>query len=190
MGKRTAARILGSIIAVTIMSGCGSNLDDPDHPVTKEEIAHAEAEMRKLPSVEDTERQLSTVIQQIADATKNVAPELDWRIKPNRGQGTLGCPRAYMETDGVSMTTDDLISPVPIPDSRWADVLKVARDIAAQNGITTLTVRVDVAGRHDVILHSPDNGNEIGIGTYKAALITGTTGCRFRAEDLQKQPGN
>ncbi|MEU2030587.1 LppA family lipoprotein [Nocardia amamiensis] len=165
-------------------------MDDPDHPVTKDEIAHAEAKMRELPSVEATERQLAAIIRQIADAAKTAAPALDWRTDANRGQSKLGCPSPYLETDGVSMTTDALVSSVPIADSEWAGVLNIARDIAARNGITSLTVRADVPGRHDVVLHSPDNGNEIKLGTYKAALITGSTGCRYREEDLRQQPGN
>lgn len=188
MSKRV--RILASIVGAAILSGCGSNLDDPDHPVTKDEIAHAEAMMRQLPSVEATEQQLAATLRQIADAAKAIVPELDWRIDADRGIGTLGCPSPYLETDGVSMTTDRLISSVPIADSQWASVLNIARDIAAQNGITSLTVRADVPGRHDVVLHSPDNGNEIKLGTYKAALITGSTGCRYREEDLRQQPGN
>ncbi|WP_067468639.1 LppA family lipoprotein [Nocardia amamiensis] len=190
MAKKVVVRLLASIVAAAILSGCGSNLDNPDHPVTKDEIGHAEAKMRQLPSVEATERQLIAIIHQIADAAKTIAPELDWRIDVNRGQDTLGCPSPYLETDGVSMSTDRLVSLVPIADSEWPSVLNAARDIAAQNGITSLTIRVDKPGDHDVILHSPDNGNEIKLGTYKAALIGGSTGCRYREEDLRKQPGN
>ncbi|GAA5077668.1 hypothetical protein GCM10023319_15250 [Nocardia iowensis] len=165
-------------------------MKDPYRPAPKEDIAHAEAKMRELPSVEATERELAATIQQIADGAKIVAPELDWRTEVNRGQGTLGCPSPYLETDGVSMTTDSLVSSVPISDTQWPDVLKVARDIAARNGITALTVRADTPGHHDIVLHSPDHGNEIKIGTRKAAIITGLTGCRYREEDLRKQPGN
>ncbi len=181
---------MASIAIAAILSGCGSNLDDPNHPVTKDEIAHAEAMMRQLPSVEATEQQLAAIIRQIADAAKTIAPQLDWRTVINRGQGKLGCPSPYLETDGVSMTTDSLVSSIPISDDQWTRVLNIARDIAAQNGITSLTIRADKPENHDVVMHSPDNGNEIKLGTYKAALITGSTGCRYREEDLRKQPGN
>ncbi|WP_167768970.1 LppA family lipoprotein [Nocardia sp. CS682] len=165
-------------------------MNDPDRPPSQQDIAHAEAKMQTWPSVEATERQLATLLQQIADAAKTVAPGLDWRTIADRGQGTLGCPSPYLETDGVSMTTDTLTSPVPITDSEWPAVLQIARDIAAKDGITSLTVRTDVPGRHDVTLHSPDHGNEITLGTAQAALLAGLTGCRYREEDLHKQPGN
>ncbi|WP_454195625.1 LppA family lipoprotein [Nocardia sp. Marseille-Q1738] len=190
MATKTTVRILATIVAATIMSGCGSNLDDPDHPVTKDEITQAEAKMRQLPSVEASERQLAAIIQQIADAAKTRAPGLDWRVDANRGQDTLGCPSPYLETDGVSMSTDRLVSSVPIADSEWPGVLNLARDIAAQHGITSLTIRVDTAGHHDAVLHSPNDGNELKILTRKAAVIGGSTGCRFREEDLRKPPGN
>ncbi|MEV6324458.1 LppA family lipoprotein [Nocardia sp. NPDC051787] len=165
-------------------------MDDPNHPVTKDEISQAEAKMRQLPSVEASERQLAAIIQQIADAAKTVAPGLDWRVDANRGQDTQGCPPPYLQTDGVSMSTDRLVSSAPIADSAWSSVLNLARDIAAPHGITSLTVRVDKPGDHDAILHSLDNGNEIKILTRKAAVIGGSTGCRYREEDLRQQPGN
>ncbi|WP_345495348.1 LppA family lipoprotein [Nocardia callitridis] len=158
--------------------------------MTKDEIAHAEEKMRKLPSVVDSERAVASIVQQIADAAETIAPELDWYPIANGAQGTLGCPSPYLETNGVSRTTGSLTSAVPISDSDWPAVLSVARDIAGRNGLTSFTVRVDVAGRHDVVLHSPDDGNEIKLGTYKAALVNGSTGCRFTEEDLRKQPGN
>lgn len=146
--------------------------------------------MRELPSAEATERELMATIQRIADATKTIAPEVEWRTENRREQGTIGCPSPYLETDGVSFVTNRLVSSVPITDSQWPGVLQLARDIAAQDGITSLTVRADMPGRHDAVLHSPDHGNEIKIATSEAALIGGVTGCRFLEEDLRKQPGN
>ncbi|WP_167463851.1 LppA family lipoprotein [Nocardia brasiliensis] len=165
-------------------------MSDPHRPAAEEDIAHAEAMMRALPSVEDTERQLAALLQRIADAAKTVAPELEWRTISDRGQGKLGCPSPYLETAGVSMTTDSLTSAVPISDSRWPDVLRLARDLAAEAGITALTVRADTPGRHDITLHSPDHGNEITLGTGAAAVLGGLTGCRYREQDLRPQPGN
>ncbi|TLF78357.1 hypothetical protein FEK34_10890 [Nocardia cyriacigeorgica] len=177
--------LVSVVVLIGALSGCGSRLDDPDQPPTPDEIAHAEDAMRKLPSVQDTEQQLSALMWQIADSTRSVAPGLDWQPKTDRAQGTLGCPSPYRETAGVSMTTDSIYSPIPITDAEWPEVLRITRDLAAPHGITALTVRVDEPGHHDVTLHSPDHGNEISIGSRNAALITGLTGCRFRAEDLQ-----
>nr|WP_051132762.1 LppA family lipoprotein [Nocardia paucivorans] len=86
------------------------------------------------------------------------------------------------------MTTGSMFSPVPISNAEWPRVLTIARDLTAPHGITVLTVRFDAPGNHQVVLHSPDHGNEIEIGTGKAALITGLTGCRYREEDLRDQP--
>ncbi len=173
---------------MVMLSGCGSALDDPGHPPTPDEIAHAEAQMRKLPSLQETEPQLMALIRQIADAAEAVAPGLTWRQYTRRAQGKLGCRGPYSETDGVSMVTDSLVSSVPISDAEWPKVLTIARDLAAPHGITVLTVRIDEPGNHQAILHSPDHGNEIDIGTLKAARIGGLTGCRYREEDLRNQP--
>jgi Lipoprotein confined to pathogenic Mycobacterium len=188
MTKNIFACALISILLVAAISGCGSRLDDPDHPPTPEEIAHAEDMMRQLPSVHDTESQLSALMRQIAEAVTAAAPALSWETRINRGQNTIGCPGPYAKTNGVSMTTDLLRSPAPISDGQWPGVVTIARDIAAQHGLTSLTVLADDPGNHDVILHSPDQGNEIRIGTREATVMTGVTGCRFRAEDLQNPP--
>ncbi len=186
--RSSVARALSAVLVIAAATGCGSRLDDPDHPPTGEEIAHAEETMRKLPSIQETEQQLTALMQQIAQAVEVASPGLRWETKVNRGQNTLGCPGPYLETDGVSMTTDILRSPIPIADSEWQNVLTIARDLAAPHGITAITVLADQPGNHDVSLHSPDQGNEIRIGTLEAAVITGVTGCRFRAEDLENPP--
>ncbi|PXX53399.1 putative LppA-like lipoprotein [Nocardia tenerifensis] len=190
MTKTTAMGVLAALVAVTVLSGCGDRLKDTDRPASQEDIAHAEAEMRKLPSAEASERDLIALIRQIAEAVKTAAPELDWRTKNRRGQNTLGCPSPYLETEGVSFVTDSLVSSVPITDTQWPGVLQIARDMAARDGITALTVRADTADRHDVILHSPDHGNEIVLITAESAVISGVTGCRYLEADLRKQPGN
>lgn len=84
-------RILVALFPVVMLSGCGSAPDDPGRPPSPDEIAHAEAQMRKLPSLEETEPQLMALIRQIADAAETVAPGLVWHQETNRGQGMLGC---------------------------------------------------------------------------------------------------
>ncbi|MEU4314476.1 LppA family lipoprotein [Nocardia sp. NPDC024068] len=182
MAARPALLLTAALIAF-FLTGCASS----DDTATADEIAHAEAEMRELPSLEQTYDQLTVVVQRIADATETAAPELTWEPKVNRAQGTLGCPDAYFETDGVSMTTDKRYSPTPISDTAWPRVLDAARTIAAESGMTVLTVRFDEPGHHDITLHSPDHGNQITIGTRVAASLGGVTGCRYRAEDLPTQ---
>jgi hypothetical protein len=59
---------------------------------------------------------------------------------------------------------------------------------AAPHGITVLTVLFDASGDHDITLHSPDQGDEIRIGTRLDARIRGTTGRRYRAEYLSAPP--
>nr|WP_269781593.1 LppA family lipoprotein [Nocardia bovistercoris] len=178
-------RSLAAVLGAAILSACGGCVQDPyNTKPSAEEIAHAEERMRALPSVVDSEAQLAAVVREITDAAKTIAPELNWYTRSNREQSTLGCPSPYLETTGVSMTTDRFVSDTPIPETAWGEVLRIARDIAARNGMTTLTVRIDRPGDHDVVLHSPDDGNEIKFGTLKAAVIVGSTGCRFRAEDL------
>lgn len=184
---RSFAPALALALTALILAGCAGSADNRDSP-TAEEIAHAEAQMRKLPSLEEAYEQHVEVVQQVAEAATAIAPELVWETKIDRAQGTLGCPGPYLKTEGVSKTTDTFYSPVPISDTAWPRIIDKARQIAAQHGMTVLTVFFDEPGRHDITLHSPDHGNEIRIGTRVAASVSGVTGCRYRAEDLTHQP--
>lgn len=176
-------------LTALFLTGCVSSefQQEQDKP-TPEEIAHAEAQMRKLPSLEETHQQLTLVVERIADAASAIAPELVWEKKINRSQSPLGCPGAYYETNGTSKTTDTLYSAAPINDTVWPRVIDEARGIAAESGITVLTVRFDKPGNHEITLHSPDHGNEINIGTRLASSIRAMTGCRYRVEDLHPNP--
>lgn len=178
-----------SLITCTVLTGCTSSAypREQDAP-TPAEIAHAEAQMRKLPSLEDTHHQLTLIVQQIADAAESIAPELTWERLIRHAQSPLNCRDAYRETDGTSKTTDTWYSEVEISDAAWPRIIDRARQIAAESGMTVFTVLVDEPGDHDIILHSPDHGNEVRIGTRLAATVNGITGCRYRAEDLHPRP--
>ncbi|MFC4377780.1 LppA family lipoprotein [Nocardia halotolerans] len=189
--ERTALmRVIGCLAAVAIVAGCGlSELESPYKEYSPAEIAHAEDMMSRLPSLADTEKRLATLIQNISEAMKTVAPDLEWEVAVKGSQGKLGCLGAYSDSQSVSMTTDMLTSSTPISDDEWPEVLQLVRDLAATHGITSLTIDADSPGNHDVTLHSPDHGNRIRMGTFKAVMLGGVTGCRFRADDLPPQPG-
>ncbi|MEV0947903.1 LppA family lipoprotein [Rhodococcus sp. NPDC049939] len=142
-----------------------------------EEIAEAAAKARAWPSLADTERLVTDAVVRIGEAATGIAPNARFRWHRERSQGG-GCPGPYAYTDGLSITTQALLSDVPIDESNWRAVLDAARAIATEAGMDQLEVLVDQAGHHDVTFFSAD-GNRITFGTFKAASIRGITGCRY-----------
>lgn len=181
-------KILALACVAAMLSGCASLLENNDAGPDPAEIAQAEAHMRRLPSIDETYQELTSVIQQIADASSTVDPAHRLETDVNRAQSMIGCTGPYRPTNATSMTTDRLISTEPISDTDWPTVLNQARNIAAQHGITKLTVNFDTPGRHDISLHSPENRNEIGVLSHENTVLTGLTGCRYRAQDLHQPP--
>ncbi|SED16813.1 Lipoprotein [Rhodococcus jostii] len=165
-----------AVIGVAILtSGCGGMTDNP-YNFGDEEIAAAAADLRGRPSLADAERQVTHAVVRISEAAGTIAPDTQWRWHRERSQGG-GCPGPYAYTDGLSVTTQALLSDTPIGDAEWPAVLAAAREIATDAGMSRVDVHVDRPGHHDVTLSSED-GNRITFATYRAATIRGITGCR------------
>ncbi|RDI28097.1 putative LppA-like lipoprotein [Rhodococcus sp. AG1013] len=187
MNRHTLPLLAAIATTVTILTtGCG-DLDTMGNPYnhTDEEIAAAAALLPTRPSLEDTEKQITDAVVQIANAATTIAPELQWEWRRQRTQSS--CGGAFGKTDGLEIDLPNYVSATPIPDADWPRVLQAARDIAAPLGITQLNVRVDKPGDHDVVLTS-DDGSQIHLGTQVAALVSARTGCRLPAQRTEQTP--
>lgn len=151
-------------------------MNHSDTPTDSDKPAAATAKLKAWPSLQDTEHLVNETVQQILSAATGIVPELHWRLSGNRNQGSCGYD--FTGTDGVSVILPHMVSSTPIPDADWPSVLDAARSIAQRAGIPKVNVLVDQPGNHDVQLHA-DDGNAIHIGTAKAAVIAGETGCRL-----------
>ncbi|MFC9550530.1 LppA family lipoprotein [Rhodococcus sp. NPDC056960] len=169
------AKTVAVIGAAILTSGCGGVTDNP-YNFGDDEIAAAAESLSVRPSLAATERQVTDAVVRIGEAAAAIAPGTQWRWHRERSQGG-GCPGPYAYTDGLSVTTQALLSDLPIGDTEWPAVLAAARAIAAEAGMSRLHVHVDRPGHHDVTLSS-DDGNRITLGTSEAASIRGITGCR------------
>ncbi|RVW06159.1 LppA family lipoprotein [Rhodococcus spongiicola] len=185
MNRRTLPVLAALATTLTMLTtGCGDLMGNP-YNHTDEEIAEAAALLPTLPSLEDTEQQITEAVVQIADAATAIAPELQWEWRRDRTQ--FSCGGAFAETDGLQINLQMYVSLIPISDADWPRILQAARDIAAPLGITQPTVRVDKPGDHDVVLTS-DDGNRIGLGSNARAVISATTGCRLPVERTDPTP--
>lgn len=151
-------------------------MKDPYMPTDSGDAAKAAATLNTLPSLEDTQTQLKTTIEQIAAAATAIVPTLAWHWLDEPSHG--GCSPPYEQSDGELVLMPKYVSDTPIPEDSWKPVFEIARDAAAKLGATTLEVFRDAPGNHDVEFFN-ETGTSLRLGSQKAALISGSTGCRL-----------
>lgn len=185
MNRRTLPMLAALATTVTILTtGCG-DLETMGNPYNHTDEEIAAALLPTLPSLEDTEKQITDAVVQIADAATAIAPELQWEWRRERSQSS--CGGAFGKTDGLEIRLQMYVSLTPISDADWPRILQAARDIAAPLGVTQLTVRVDNPGKRDVVLTS-DDGSRIFLGSDVRAVISAQTGCRLPTERTDPTP--
>ncbi|WP_405178684.1 LppA family lipoprotein [Nocardia sp. NBC_01377] len=173
-----------ALLPMLLLTGCGETMLDGPQTYSPAEVRQAAENMRTWPSLETTEQQVTTAIQQIADSASAINPTLQWQWRRDRNSSGT-CSGAYEDTDGWYVTTQLLVSDTPIPDTDWPQILQSATQIARSFGMDQVGVLIDRPGHHDVSFGSPD-GNTLRFATFKTAVLDATTGCRYKQADLDK----
>lgn len=175
---RRVIGVLGCSAIALATAGCQLT-KNPYQPTDAADTAKAAAELESLPSVEDTKSQMMGLIQRVGDQISALAPTVafSWRSEPSRG----GCAPPYDQTDGEEILLAKYVSDVPVPEQNWKQVYAIAERAAASVGATGVTVFKDAPDDHDV-LFAGDTGTVFRLGSRRAALLTGSTGCRLPAE--------
>jgi len=156
------------------MTGC--HMTNPYEPTDSSEATKAAAALTALPALEDTERQLTAAIEQIGQQAAAIVPGLAWHWHREASRG--GCNPPYEQSEGQLILLPNYVSDTPIPDENWNQVLVIAKDAATKFGATNMEVFHGAPGFHDVRFYN-DTGTDIRLGSQKAALISGSTGCRL-----------
>jgi hypothetical protein len=168
--------LFGAVVAVALtMTGCNMT-KDPYQPTDPGEAAKAAKSLDDLPSLEDTEAELTSVIEQLGHDASTIVPTLSWywHREPSHG----GCLPPYEQSEGELTRMPSYLSDTPIPDESWDHVLAIARDAAAKLGTTGMEVFQDAPGNHDVRFYNK-TGTALRVMSQKAAVLTGDTGCRL-----------
>lgn len=168
------ALLVVAVAALLMMTGC--DMTDRYNPTTPDQATQATENLKTLPSLEDTEAQVRAIIEQIGARVSAIAPSLTWRWHHEPSQGN--CSPPFDKSHGQIILMAKYISDTPIPEEAWAQIFAIARDAAIELGTTRMEVFKDAPGDHDVRFYN-ETGTAIRIGTLKAALISGATGCRL-----------
>ncbi|SLG77889.1 lipoprotein LppV [Mycobacteroides abscessus subsp. massiliense] len=153
-------------------------METPYKPTDPTDATKAAVNLAALPSLEETHTQLTSLIEEIGAQATAIAPELTWKWnrEPSRG----GCNPPYEQSQGELILMPNYISSTPIPEEHWRQIFEIAKKAAASLGATSVETFQDSPNNHDVRLYN-ETGTAVRIGSQKAALISGSTGCRLPA---------
>jgi len=156
-------------------------LDSPYEKPSPAVTADSAAILETLPSLEDTEVQMTSAVEQIGAFIDTLVPGRKWTWTRDRSAG--GCLGRYGDTDGELVYSKNYLSKGPIPDALWPDIFEQARTLAAAVGATEYETFHDDPGNHDVRFYSPEF-TSITVSSRGNAVITSSTGCRLPQEKL------
>lgn len=165
-----------TVAAVLTLTGCGSDvLDDPYEKSSPAVAADSAAILETLPTLEDTEVQVESAVEQLGAFVDTLVPGMEWTWIRERSVG--GCSRPYDGTDGDDVKLKNYVSAGPIPDAVWPQVFEFATRVATAAGATKVQTFHDDPDNHEVRFYSPE-GTAIFIGS-RGAVISASTGCRL-----------
>ncbi|MBY4130241.1 hypothetical protein HQO83_17750 [Rhodococcus fascians] len=172
-----------TVAAVLMSTGCGSDvLDNPYEKSSPAVTADSAAILESLPSLENTEGQMKSAVEQIGAFVDTLVPGMGWTWIRERSVG--GCTRPFDGTDGDDVQLKNYVSVGPIPDAVWPQVFEFAEQVATAAGATEVQTFHDDPDNHEVRFYSPER-TAIFIGS-RGAVISANTGCRL---PQAKMPG-
>ena len=164
-------------IAVIAFTSTGCHMDQPYAPTPPSDAANAVAELKALPTLEQTEAQVKAAVDEIAAATSAVVPLAKW--EDLHGASTDICEHPYEQSDGKRMFLPDRVAAnVAVSEADWAKIFQIAKDASAKVGATDIQAMHDEPGHHDVGFYGPA-GLFIKVGYQGNLGISGYTGCRL-----------
>jgi hypothetical protein len=153
-------------------------VSNPYQPTDPTQASQAASSLTSLPTLEDTKSQLVAAIEHVGQQISTIAPTMafTWR----HGESRVGCRRPYEQSEGQVILLPSYVSDVPIPEQNWKQAYDIAAQAARKLGAESVTVFKDAPDDHDVQFSS-ETGTILRLGSQKAALVSGHTGCRLPA---------
>ena len=167
----------GTVIVAIAITTTGCHVEQPYTPAPSTAASQASADLKSLPSFEDTKSQLLAAIDEITTATSQKIPDAVSETATNADSGS--CPAPYDQSDGQSAYLPNRIAEnIAVSEQQWTDLLEVAKTSAAKFGATDSQVMQDQPGKHNVWFSGPA-GAFIKFSYKGNMVVSGYTGCRL-----------
>jgi len=175
--NRNRYGLLGALVVAIAITTTGCHVSQPNPPTTSSDPAKALADLKSLPSLEDTTTQVQAALDEITTAASKTIPTIVWTTATNEDTGN--CEAPYEETEGKRHFLPNQVAERPVvSEQQWTELLQVAKDAAAKLGATDVQVMQDQPGKHDVWFTGPA-GVFIKFSYKGNMVVSGYTGCRL-----------
>ncbi len=172
-----ALSIIGAVVLTVVVYEAA---DDPHPRTTDEETRQATQQLLDRPSLEEAERQVRTIMEQIGTVAGELVPGI--RLGPNRDREVASCPRPFDQTEGRTVRLQNLYSDTRIPDDVWQMYVERVRALVATLGAIQqrqATEEPSAEVGRGANFYNPDTGTTIWIGSDRVTIISGTVGCHL-----------
>ncbi len=169
--------LLCAVMTAIALAATRCHVENPDTPTPPSAAAQALAELKALPSFEETKVQVQDVMNEITAAASKIIPSITWETLDEGSTGN--CQQPYEQTDGKRYFLPDAVAVrVSISDLAWTKIVEAARVAAVKIGATNVQVIRNQPGDHDVWFSGP-TGTFIKVGYRGNLVVSGYTGCRL-----------
>ena len=166
------------VVAITV-GATGCHVSSPHLPTDPGQTSEVAPALTALPTLEDTQAQITSAIERVGQQISAIVPAMTWAWRREASRG--GCRPPFEQSGGHEVLLANYVSDVPIPEQNWKQAYDIAARAASELGAATVTVFKDAPDDHDVQF-SDDTGTTLRVGSQKASLLTGSTGCRLPAK--------
>ncbi|MFE3445005.1 LppA family lipoprotein [Nocardia sp. NPDC059180] len=172
---RFRPRFFAAATAIMLSATSCGLLKEPDPGTSPAGTAEAARLLAQLPSLEETEAAVNTVLLQMAAIGTELSPGLSWVSKtaPYR----IGCDKPFDNTNGEK-TIMSMHSSPPMPDDDWPAFRVKSQEIAESYGKIEVIYGDEGKGRDKVNFRS-DDGAGFNISNQGETVISAGTPCRL-----------
>lgn len=173
MSRRRTPLLVALAAATLALTACA---DDTSTPTLNTEVATVD--IANLPTLRETQTELLGLIDRVQAAVSAAVPDTrPWRW--NRKWDSSPCA-GDPDNGGVALYFPNLLSQRPLTDAEWEPVFATVKTLAAEIGLTEISMPQNGPDNHEARFDSVD-GRELVFATRLTTLISARISCRRSA---------
>ena len=166
-------RVLGLMVALMLMYGCGSGQSGK----TGGENMDPREQLAGRPSFEQAEQEYVALLKEAVAAARRVAPSVEWdKQDPAPLGGVSGCRAPFSDVEGAFSNVYGAGGMGGISDKDWGAAADAVAEVAQRYGFDTRTTVVDRPGEH-VEAYGGPYGDDLQFSSVNQTFFQLNGGC-------------
>lgn len=172
MGLVSLRRVLVLVLALVLMSGCGTGRSGK----TGGEDMDPREQLAGRPSFEQAEREYVAFLKEAVAAARRVAPSVEWDDGDPMSDGVSGCRAPFSDVEGAFSSGYITGGIGAIPDEDWQAAADAVAEVARRYGFNSRATVVDEPGDH-VEAYGGPYGDDLQFQSSKQTIFQLNGGC-------------